>query len=247
MIAERTQPSASELLIHDLRNPLATVHRFTELLRQRVAGQSAQIPGLDEGLHHIQDATERLERLVDQLADASTATSTRSTVSSPGQSDLLHLARQIAAESQPAAAGPDRVRVVSRATDLVGCWDPTALERVLGNLLDNALKYSPTDCPVVVTLERDAAWAVVSVADQGIGISDADRLKVFKRGFRGLNATITAPGNGIGLAAAQHIVDALGGTISIESELGVGTTVTVRLPLRRLARSSAPLQWGSGS
>jgi signal transduction histidine kinase len=230
----------AELLIHDLRNPLSVVNRQAELLRRRVAGQGAQMAGLEEGLRHIQDATALLERLVDRLAGASTTTGIRSTIPHPGPTNLLEVARQTAAQN-------DRVTVVPGVAELVGCWDPTAVERVLGNLLDNALKYSRSDRPVLVRLEREGAWAVVRVVDQGIGISDADRPKVFMRGFRAPNAAPIAPGTGIGLAAARHLVEALGGTISIDSRVGVGTSVTVRLPFHCRTQPSASLRWCSGS
>jgi two-component system phosphate regulon sensor histidine kinase PhoR len=230
------------MLIHDLRNPLATVHGYTQLLLRHDAERSSEVPGLGESLRHIQDAAARIERLVDQLATTPHLTGNQPRALPRSLTDLVQLARRMAAQSQPAAGKSDRVTVLPAVSELIGCWDATSLERLLGNLLDNALKYSPANGPVVVTLRSAGGWAVMSVADQGIGIPPADLPKVFDRGYRAATAVSKAPGRGIGLAAVQSIVHAHGGTISIDSEEGVGTTVTVRLPLAEQAVHSATLR-----
>jgi signal transduction histidine kinase len=217
----------TEILVHDLRNPLATVHRYTELLLRQADRCQGQVPGLSQSLRHIQDAAWRLERLVDQLSGVPTAPGA-------GRLNLVELAHRIAAQSEPQAGFPRRVVVLSDMSQPVGDWDTTALERLLGNLLDNALKYSPADRTVVVTLRREGAWAILAVADRGIGIPSVDLSNVFEPGYRARNAADVAPGTGIGLAGVRDIVQAHGGRIAIDSEEGVGTTVTVRLPLPEL-------------
>jgi two-component system OmpR family sensor kinase len=223
------------MLIHDLRNPLATVHGYTQLLLRHDAERNSEMPDLGESLRHIQDAAARMERLVDQLATTPRALPWSLT-------DLVQLARRMAAQSQPAAGGPDRVMVLSTVRELIGFWDTTSLERMLGNLLDNALKYSPADRPVVVTLRCAGKWAVLSVADQGIGIAPADLPRVFERGYRAATVVGQAPGQGIGLAAVQNIIRAHDGTISVDSQDGIGTTVTVRLPLAQRSVHPAALR-----
>ena len=86
---------------------------------------------------------------------------------------------------------------------------------------------------MVVTLDQAGGWAIVRVADQGLGIPSPDRPHVFKPGYRASNVAGLATGSGIGLASVHRIVHRLGGTISIQSSPGLGTTVTVRLPIRR--------------
>jgi signal transduction histidine kinase len=101
----------------------------------------------------------------------------------------------------------------------------------LGNLLDNALKFSERDQPVVVSMDEDEGGnAVLCVRDDGVGIPPDDLPHVFERFYRGQNALAQAGGTGLGLAVARQIVEQHGGSVSIESRPGSGTSVTVRLP-----------------
>jgi signal transduction histidine kinase len=84
---------------------------------------------------------------------------------------------------------------------------------------------------VVVTLQQTDAWAAINVADGGAGIPAAELPRVFERGYRASNVVGRFHGTGQGLAGVHHIVTEHGGTIVVESQIGVGTTATVRLPL----------------
>jgi signal transduction histidine kinase len=121
--------------------------------------------------------------------------------------------------------------VLQAVPELVGLWDPARLERAIANLIDNALKYSRDDHPVVVTVQQADAWAVVSVADGGVGIPAVELPRIFERGYRASNVVERFHGTGLGLAGVHHVVTEHGGTIVVESQIGIGTTATVRLPL----------------
>jgi signal transduction histidine kinase len=125
--------------------------------------------------------------------------------------------------------------VESALESLEGRWDASRLERVIGNLLDNAVKYSPAGGDIVISVSREASesrdWAVLAVSDQGLGIP-ADQLgHVFERFQRGRNVTGRISGAGIGLSGVKQIVEQMGGSISVVSTEGAGSTFTVRLPL----------------
>ena len=126
------------------------------------------------------------------------------------------------------------LQVSTELSELVGNWDVTRLGRVLDNLLDNAVKYSPRGGAVLVNIGLDGTalerMAVLSVVDRGEGIPQTDLPHIFERFHRGRNVG-HIPGTGIGLAGVQRIVELHGGTISALSEVGQGTTFTVRLPL----------------
>jgi signal transduction histidine kinase len=137
-----------------------------------------------------------------------------------------------------------RIRVDPAPAALHGAADPTRLTRVISNLLSNAVKYSPAGGDVTVSIEPctldGGPGAAVTMADRGLGIPAADLPHVFTPYYRAGNVGWIA-GTGIGLAGARWIVEQHGGTLEVASTEGVGTTVTVRLPL------AAPREAGTGS
>ena len=116
---------------------------------------------------------------------------------------------------------------------MTGEWDAARLERVLENFLSNACKYSPEGSAITVTVaregERGDEWAVLTVADAGIGIPATDVPHIFEQFYRAGNAR-DIQGAGVGLVGAKQIIEQHGGAIAITSEEGEGTTVTIRLP-----------------
>lgn len=109
--------------------------------------------------------------------------------------------------------------------------DPTELHRLVSNLVSNAIKYTPTGGKVAVSLVSEADGVTLRCADTGIGLSAADREKVFQPFYRSDDESAREkPGTGLGLAIVKQVVDRHRGTIEVESELGQGTVFTVRLP-----------------
>jgi signal transduction histidine kinase len=123
---------------------------------------------------------------------------------------------------------------VSAELELPGDWDAARLERVVDNLIGNAIKYSPAGGEVTLTLHQASAdgdrWAVLTVADQGLGIPAADLAHVFAPFGRGSNVGEIA-GTGVGLAGVKQIVEQHGGRVGVESDEGQGSTFTIWLPL----------------
>jgi signal transduction histidine kinase len=100
------------------------------------------------------------------------------------------------------------------------------------NLVDNGLKYTLAGGRVTLTLQQDGAWAVLRVADTGIGLAPEEQERVFQRFYRAPTAVSRdVEGSGLGLCIARSIVEAHGGTIQVESAVGHGSLFTVRLPL----------------
>ena len=119
-------------------------------------------------------------------------------------------------------------RIPETLPSLMG--DQEALASVIANLIDNAIKYSPAPQPVRLSASVMDGWLSISVSDQGRGISLHDQHSIFERFYRGGNgSTREVKGVGLGLALVKHIVNAHGGEISVESQLGQGSTFTVRL------------------
>jgi signal transduction histidine kinase len=168
----------------------------------------------------------------------------------------------LAEDAVDAVAGTAQARRIDLAVEspspgdesLVGFWDSDSLGRVIGNLLHNALKYTPPGGAIRVSVRRDGRAALLAVRDTGVGVRADELEAVFEAGRRGSAAARTgAPGLGLGLATCRAIVQAHGGRIWIESGgEGQGSTAAVRLPLdRRRAprghgRWPARVDWGGG-
>jgi len=125
--------------------------------------------------------------------------------------------------------------VETDASSLVALADGPRIERVVRNMLDNAIKYSPAGGDVVVRARREeddgGSWAVVTIEDRGLGIPASDLPFVFDRFRRGGNVQRHIAGSGIGLTGAKQIVAQHGGAISVQSVEGEGSIFTLRLPL----------------
>jgi signal transduction histidine kinase len=148
--------------------------------------------------------------------------------------DLVMLTRTLAAVYQQ-TAGQQHIQIDAMVPNLIGWWDASRLERVIGNLLTNALKYSAQDSIITVIVEQeqvdDGTWAVVHVRDQGMGIPAKDLPCIFDQFYRASNVSRSIRGFGLGLVSARQIVEQHGGSLSVVSTEGIGSTFTVRLPL----------------
>jgi signal transduction histidine kinase len=217
---------------HDLKSPLTFIKGMANLRRRR-ASQTPETMQLLDALAQIESSAGRMAQQLDELVDASRLESGRALELRRDATDLVALAHKAVGEHQHST---DRhvLQVSTDLSELVGNWDVVRLGRVLDNLLDNAVKYSPRGGSVLVSIGVDGTaverMAVLSVIDRGEGIPQTDLPHIFERFHRGRNVG-RIPGTGIGLAGVQRIVELHSGTISAESEVGQGTTFTVRLPL----------------
>jgi two-component system phosphate regulon sensor histidine kinase PhoR len=211
---------------HELKTPITAIRGFVEMIAEGTvpAHDQARVLGIVRA--HVQ----RLERLVEDLLELARA-----------ESDQAHLslrALDLGAAARAALEGLEPRFAERRiATELVDSGasralaDPEALQQVLTNLLDNALKYTEPGGRVAVRLADEGERVRVSVQDTGIGIPEADRARIFERFYRVDKARSRAlGGTGLGLAIVKHLVQAMGGEVSVESIPGVGSTFHVRLP-----------------
>jgi heavy metal sensor kinase len=215
---------------HELRTPLAVLRGETEvaLAKQRNADEYQQ------SLSLIQEEAERLSRIVEDLfilarqpIDAP-ATLMRERVS-------LNEAIKDCARAAQVLATRKGVRLTmesnSSSIDLNG--DKELITRMILNLLDNAVKYTPAGGEISLALSRQNGNAEIVVRDTGIGIAETDRQRVFDRFYRVDKARSRALGGaGLGLSIVRWIVEIHGGDIHIDSAPGLGSTFTVELPLK---------------
>ena len=225
---------------HELKTPLTSV-----LLNLRAVDKSLQDGARadDSRLRARWQALSRqigrLEGLVDQLLDVSRITAGK-VVLAPERIDLGELVREVVDRFSPPSTEAATI-LVHVATAIEGSWDRLRLEQILTNLLSNAVKYGagrPIAVEIGVTGPEADAEVWIAVRDRGIGMSAEDLGRVFGR-FERAASTRNYGGLGLGLWIVRQVVEAMGGSISAESEPGHGSTFTVRLPRR--APASAPV------
>jgi len=215
---------------HELRTPLTSVTGYIEMLLDQDMGQLT--PEQKHALDTVNRNATRLRDLIEDLLTLSAIEAgTFTTVTEP--TSLLDILSGAEEDIRPAASGKGITLATALPADgLVVNGDAIQLGRVMMNLLSNAVKFTPAGGRVELTADAVSGWAIVSVADTGIGIPDADKKDLFTRFFRASNATKRAiPGTGLGLAIVQTIIVGHGGEMSLQSQEGAGTTVIVRLPL----------------
>jgi signal transduction histidine kinase len=221
--------------VHDLKNALAAISARAELLRGSARGP---VPGRTEsGLGQIAASARHATRLCDTLLDVvgSDAPANRW---APPSTDLAAIAHAVVADYQHLSGRHNVHLTADGGVPVIGPWDPTQMERLLGNLVHSALSQSPVggDIGVVLRHERRESrdWAVVEVGNPGRGLGDHDRARVagtlWPVGDRG-----AVPGTALGLMAARAIVGDHGGRLVSEDQPTGGGVVTVFLPTRRSA------------
>jgi PAS domain S-box-containing protein len=215
---------------HELRTPLASILGYTDILVNGEVGEMT--PDQAEFLDIIDQNARRLLTLINDLLTLSGLESGRMVIR-PEPADLRELVRGNVHIHAPAVVAHRlRLDVSLPQEPVTAVVDADRISQVLSNLVSNAIKFTPDEGSLRIGLAVEGGDAVLSVADSGIGISEADRERLFERFFRAGNAVEQAiPGTGLGLAICKGIVDAHAGHLWLESALGQGTTVTVRLPL----------------
>jgi signal transduction histidine kinase len=239
--AVRVRDDVIALASHDLRHPLTAIDGTTQYLQQYLRRARSLDPDqIKRALDRIGESTARMTAMLTDLVDAGRLQAGRSVELQLQPVDLVALVRGIV-ETQHATTSRHEIRMEASVPELIGQWDPRRLERVVANLFANAIKYSPEGGPIHVRVERstegDAPAAVLRFEDRGIGIPADDQPRIFERFYRGANVRGRFEGAGLGLAGVRQIVEQLGGTITVESTEGVGSTFTIRMPL-----SAHPIQ-----
>lgn len=219
---------------HDLKNPLMAIKGQAQLSRRRLERRGALEPAQAlESLRRIEESAARLTSMVDELLDAARLQMGRTLELDRRPTDLAALARRVAEEY--ATSARRHIRLVVPEGAVMAEWDGVRLGRVLDNLVSNAVKYSPEDSEIVLTIEREdrdgADWVAVRVRDEGMGIPAGDLPHIFEHFRRGSNVRGRVTGVGIGLAGARKIIEQHGGAMDVESREGGGSTFTVRIPL----------------
>jgi two-component system phosphate regulon sensor histidine kinase PhoR len=212
---------------HELRTPIASIHSAAETL---VAGAGDLPDTRARFLDIILRNAGRLRQLVDDMLDLSRIEARELKLEAKPVRPLAVVQQVFASLSTEATRRQIELKT-TLPTDLQVLADSGALEQIFMNLVDNAIKYSPEGSRLLIRHERVDALVKLIITDNGPGIESRHLPRLFERFYRvDAGRTRGVGGTGLGLAIVKHLVEAMGGSISVDSEVGKGTTFTVRLP-----------------
>ena len=223
------QHASAEVLAtvaHDLKNPIGAIFGYADTLLDTSLGEglTAKQREVVERLRSTASRSIELIRNHQFLLSAALAPQ----LVRHARSDLNAAIRSVVEYSWRESGPP--LQVVLANEPLLGRIDRLQLERVLANLLTNALTYTPRGGSVSLRTTREGTWAVITIHNTGSWISAEEQATIFQMHTRGKSSTGTS-GSGLGLYIVRSTVEAVGGTVSLESNESHGTTFTVRLPL----------------
>ena len=211
---------------HDLRNPLAVIQATTDTLSgygDRLSEDKKQ-----DRFNRIRMSIKRMLELLDDVLTIA-KTEARKLAFHPEPLDLAIFCEEILADFQMSLGSEHNFDVSLIGNDVDTIMDPKLLRHILNNLLSNAIKYSPEGSTVTFELTRDHRKTIFRIQDEGIGIPKSAQKRLFEAFHRADNVG-TVPGTGLGLAIVKQSVELHGGTITGESEEGIGTTFIVTIP-----------------
>ena len=228
--ADRLKDALLASVSHDIRTPLTTIRA----LAHEIAGTG------DERALIIEEEVERLNRFVADLLDLS-----RLTAGAMSVVVALNAAEDVVGAALQRVSGLAPGREIRAAIDpsepvLVGRFDFTYALRILVNLIENALKYSPADAPVDLDVRREGQALVFTVADRGPGVAPGEEGRIFDRFNRQPGVAPDVRGAGLGLAIAKGLAEAQGGTLAYAPHAGGGSVFTLRLPAAELSHLDVP-------
>ncbi len=223
---ERVRQDFVANVSHELRTPIAAILGYAETLQSGALSDAVHGPQMVDIIHR---QSERLSELVSDLLELSRldAKERPLTVGAVAVSEVV--AR--AAEAVEPRATAKHISITHRvAPGLAAQADAKALEQVLVNLLDNAVKYTPEGGAVELTARQEAMRVELSVRDTGLGIEAKHLPRLFERFYRAdRGRSREMGGTGLGLSIVRHLVSAMGGDVRVQSQLGLGSTFTVTL------------------
>lgn len=210
---------------HELKTPVSTIIASSEALQIALERGDVSAAAFAD---RIESSARQLDRLVGDLLDLS-----RLEKESPelSPSRLDHLVRDEVERIRPEAVARG-IEIVSHTDEVTATINQRDVSIAVRNMLDNAIRYTPEHGSIVVEVNSEDGSALISVSDTGEGVPTRDIERVFERFYRVDSARSRATGGtGLGLSIVKHVAEGHGGTVSLESELGVGSTFTIRLPM----------------
>lgn len=230
---ERTAALAKDEILasvsHELRTPLTTVKGYTQIFLRRLERGDARYSAGEFQL--VLEQIDRLATLVDELLDVSRLPAQRLRGRSAVLTDMRQVVRDVV--DRAVAREPERTIVVDQPDQpIYGSWNARRVAQALENLLNNAVKFSPNRAPVHIRTSNGSKQVTVAIRDEGIGVHVEHADQIFEPFYRVDNSTTRRTGGlGLGLYVSRLIAEQHGGTLTLESEPGSGSTFRLSLPL----------------
>ncbi len=220
---------------HDLKNPLSVITLQARLLAQQLADRGLKAE--EHGVSVIAQSAAFIDRLVRELLEMSYLESEQVEL----RKDTIDLAGFLRATLERTVSTSDSARIALEVRDWVTALvDPDRIERVVVNFVQNAIKYSPADSPIVVRVEEREGMGVVSVVDRGPGLTKEQSSYVFDK-YRRTPSAAKRDGLGLGLYIGRKIIEAHDGKIGVDSTPGSGATFFFSVPLAAAPLTKAPV------
>lgn len=213
------------MVVHEFRRPMTSILASAQLLEHH----SQELPEVKkrEYLYLIQESVRAMDNLLNDVLAVGRAEGGQLKLA-PAQLNLEEFCQGLVEEMQFSTDQTHRLIFINHNQCTTACLDQKLLWHILSNLLSNAIKYSPQGSHIYLELFCLEGEVLFQVKDTGIGIPTADQQYLFKAFYRGENVG-KIPGTGLGLALVKKCLDLHGGQISVHSEVGLGTTFTVKL------------------
>lgn len=231
----RTREEMMSMLAHEFRTPLTAIIAAGELLADDLEAIDGGPP---EALQILEAGASQMQRLIDDLLQVTRLEAGALTLHPCDVmlNEVVASARRIV---QAAAEGKGMTVVATVPPGLSVHGDPERLVQIIANLLGNAVKYSPSGATVWIAAVQEPFLVRVEVKDEGAGIPADEQVRLFTKFIRGSNIAQTTPGTGLGLVIVRRLVEAQGGTISVESAEGRGTRFAFTVPISRATAVAA--------
>ena len=220
------------MVAHDLKNPISVILGRSEIIGELLARENPPIAMIGEQLGRIVEPARNMTRMIQQMMEEAMSDALDIAIR-PVQLDLVQLVGAVVDSQIPVAAAKDQAIALEAPAPVTAAADPDRFREAVENLVSNAIKYSPRGGRITVTVAADGNRARVRVGDEGPGLSDEDRSRVFGK-FQRLSAKPTGgeTSTGLGLSIAKRIVELHGGSVAAESDgPGKGAVFELALPL----------------
>ena len=226
---EELKTNFLNLITHDLKTPVARIQGLIEVLLRKA--QPRLLNQDVEALKHILESTEELNRFISSVLELNQVENKRIQIQRQSK-DINRLIEQ-SVETFSAKAHSKKIKITPCLEPLFPIRiDASLISKVLNNLIDNAIKYSPEGSEVRIESKEENEWVCISISDQGFGMTREEQKNLFTRFYRAKNdRTTTIPGTGLGLYLTKFFIEAHQGSVQVVSDVGKGSTFRIFLPL----------------